>query len=254
MARKAIKKGRAALRLLRGSIAKTTYRRENAALRSAAHVLDPVRDASVLLAALQATRARYRSLAGDQATAALARALRRRRQQANRELEAQPQLLAMARGTLRQVDRRARHWRVARRGWSGLGPGFERIYRTGRRTGRAARAHPDPPSLHEWRKQVQYLRHALQIIHHLQAGAAPKASARARRLAEYLGEDHDLALLRASALAYARAHELDCDALVSVIDRRRRELQRKALPLGRRLYGRSAPAMAAHIGQSRAWR
>jgi len=57
-ARKAIKKARATLRLLRNALPAATYRRENEALRNAARPLSATRDAKVLIDALDALAAR----------------------------------------------------------------------------------------------------------------------------------------------------------------------------------------------------
>ena len=141
-ARKEIKKSRAALRLLRGAMAETTFRREDAALRGAARALNAARDARVLLRTLDSLRRRRVALAKDKAAAALAAVLRRRQAQARHQLQRLPELLAGARGTLQQVQQRARHWRVGQHGWSALGPAFRRIYRAGRRAGHAARRRP----------------------------------------------------------------------------------------------------------------
>ena len=51
-ARKRIKRARAALRLLRDALGESVYQRENAALRDAARPLSEVRDAKILIDAL----------------------------------------------------------------------------------------------------------------------------------------------------------------------------------------------------------
>src|SRR5215470_11897599 len=51
-ARKELKKARATLRLLRDALGRSTYKKENAALRDAARPLSEVRDGRVLLDAL----------------------------------------------------------------------------------------------------------------------------------------------------------------------------------------------------------
>jgi CHAD domain-containing protein len=251
LARKAIKKGRAALRLLRVTLAKVTYQRENEALRAAAHALDPVRDATVLLRALTGLRARRATLARDRTTAALTRTLQQRQRLAQHELRARPERLAAARSTLDQVQARARRWQVGHDGWSTLGPAFRRIYRTGRRAAQHAERRPDSPTLHEWRKQIQYLRHALQILEPLQSKVPAKAAHRARQVADFLGEDHDLALLRATASEFARQHQLSAATLLAAIDRRRKHLQSRAIPIGQHLFVRRARKMQARIVDSR---
>lgn len=251
-ARKEIKKSRAALRLLRAAMALATYRREDAALRSAARALNAARDARVLLRTLESLRRRRVVLGKDKAAAALARMLHRSLTQAQRQLYRQPELLAAARGTLQQVQLRARRWRIGRHGWTRLAPGFKRIYRVGRRAAHAAHAahrRPDTLLLHEWRKQVQYLWHALQILKPLQSRAPHKLAGLARHLADYLGEEHDLALLQSTALAFGRSHEQLSEPLLAAIDRRRRSLRVKAMASGKRLYAHKPRAMAAHVGR-----
>src|SRR5262245_24102563 len=58
-ARKQLKRARAALRLLKPSLADVIYRRENLALRNAGRVISPLRDAKAQLDILAALRKRY---------------------------------------------------------------------------------------------------------------------------------------------------------------------------------------------------
>jgi CHAD domain-containing protein len=248
-ARKAIKKSRAALRLLRAALAEATYRRDDAALRRAAHALNAARDARVLLRTLDSVRRRHVAFGQDKAAAALSRMLHRRQAHAQLQLHAQPEPLALARLALRQVQLRARRWRIGQHGWKRLGVGFKRIYRAGRRAARAAHRRPDALMLHQWRKQVQYLWYALQILKPLQSKAPSKLAGLARRLADYLGEAHDLALLQSSVVAFGRRHEPVGEALPAAIERRRAALRLKAMAVGKRLYALRPRAMAAHVGR-----
>jgi hypothetical protein len=246
-ARKEIKKSRAALRLLRAALAEATYRREDAALRSAASTLNPARDARVLVRALDSLRRRNAALGKDKAVVALARVLRRSQLQAQRQLRDRPRVLSGVRGTLQQVQRRARRWRVGRQGWRLLEAAFKRIYRAGRRASRAARQHPDALTLHAWRKQVQYLWHALLILRPLQSRPPAKLAAVARRLSDYLGKEHDLALLQSNVMAFGQRQQALSAPLLAAIERRRRVLRTKVMSLGKRLYAPKPRAMAARL-------
>ena len=244
-ARKQIKKSRAALRLLRAAMPQPTYRREDAALRSAAHALNAARDARVLLRTLESLCRRRAAFGRDTAAAALSKLLRRRQAQALHQLRQQPALLSAARATLRQLQLRAPRWRLGQLGWQLLRRGFKRIYRGGRRGAHAAKRRSDAFTMHQWRKQVQYLSHALQILKPLQSRLPSKATAVARRLADYLGEAHDLALLRSTASAFGQSHEPLGEEIQAAIERRRAVLQLKAIAAGKRLYARKPRAMAA---------
>jgi CHAD domain len=248
-ARKQIKRARSALRLLRGALAALTYRREDAALRRAARALNAARDARVLLRTLEALRRRRSALGKDPAAAALARVLGQRQARAQRQLRLHPELLAGARAALLQLQARARRWPLGRHGWARLAPGFRRIYRAGRRAGRAARRRPEVLTLHQWRKKVQYLWHALQMLEPLHAGKPPRIGELARRLSDLLGDDHDLALLQAAVMGAARRPRAASGPLLAAIEQRRARLQIKALAAGKRLYARKPGAMAARIGR-----
>jgi len=249
-ARKQIKRARAALRLLRGALAVLTYRREDAVLRRAARALNAARDARVLARTLDALRRRRTVLGKDPAAAALARELGRRQARAQRQLRLRPVLLAAARAALLRLQTRARRWPLGSHGWARLAPGFRRIYRAGRRAGRAAARQPDALTLHQWRKRVQYLWHALQILEGLQSGRRPRIGELARRLSDYLGDDHDLALLQATVMDAAPGHKAASGPLLAAIEQRRASLQVKALAAGKRLYARKPHSMAARIGRS----
>jgi hypothetical protein len=249
-ARKEIKKSRAALRLLRSAMPEVTYRRENAALRGAAQALNPARDARVQLRTFETLRRRRAGIRRDKVAAALWRALRANQRQAQTLLRQQPALLAGARATLLQIQRRAHRWRIGQHGWKRLRPGFQRIYRNGRRAAHAAHRRPDALTLHEWRKQVQYLWHALQILRPLQSKPPSKLASLARRLADYLGEEHDLAMLRACAVAFGRRHGTVSVRLIAAIEQRRQALRVKAMPLGKHLYAPGPRVIALRVGGS----
>jgi hypothetical protein len=249
-ARKEIKKSRAALRLLRAALPQATYRREDTALRGAARTLNAVRDARVLVRSLDSLCRRSRALGKGGAVVALSRRLRRSQAQAQRQLSDRQPVLARARAQLQQLQLRGLRWRIGRHGWARLAPGFQRIYRAGRRAAHAARRDPDTLALHQWRKQVQYLWHALQMLRPLRSRAGAKSGARARRLAACLGEEHDLALLQSTVAAYRQSTGRVTDRLQAAIERRRRALRAKAMALGKRLYTLKARVMALRLGRS----
>jgi len=248
-ARKEVKRARAALRLLRSTLSEAVYARDDAALRAAARVLNAVRDARVLLRTLESLRRRHATLRKDQMSAALARTLRRRQFEALRHLQLHPSELAGARAALQRLQLRARRWRVGRHGWSQLAPAFKRIYRAGRRAARTASRRPDVSTLHQWRKKVQYLWHALQILEPLQSAMLPKFGELARRLADCLGEEHDLALLQSALAAFAQGREKADEPLRAAIERRRRSLRSKAMSLGGRLYAPRPASVVKRVGR-----
>ena len=74
-------------------------------------------------------------------------------------------------------------------------------------------------------------------------------------LSDLLGDDHDLAVLRGELEARRKLADDAVRTLAAVVDRRRGELQRAALPLGARLFAQPTDAMVDQLGACwRAWR
>lgn len=225
-ARKLLKKARAALRLLRASIGEIAYRRENAALRDAARPLGIVRDSRVLVAALD-TLVKHDKL----------RRILREEQTQTRRAFTRAQLTKQ-RTALRAVIKRSERWRLQGDDWAVIGEGLRRSYRRGRKMFATAKDSRDAGQLHDWRKQVKYLWHQLQILEPLQPARISRLAARYHKLADHLGDDHDLAVLRHKIECHAGAfeHLRDLDELLRRLDRRRVQLQAKAIALGSRLF------------------
>ena len=227
-ARKALKKARAALRLLRPGLEPAAYRAENALLRDAGRALAPLREARSLLDALRALRARDRAALPPVAVDRLIRQLREEKRRVSRDRQARLAAVGTCVRLLRQSLARAEQPDFAAMGAKPLSKGMRRIYRKGRNALAAARSRPGPETLHEWRKQAKYLLNALETLHGAREGKAGKAARRLRRLARRLGDDHDLAAL-------AR-HARRAGLLQAAIARRRAGLQKKAFALGRKVY------------------
>jgi CHAD domain-containing protein len=252
--RKRLKRLRACVRLSRDAIGDEAYRHENTAFRAAARELAAGRDAKVLLETLDALRERFANELPERATARL-----------RERLDEQQSASAPARGrddegvdaVLAKIElARARTpaWTFDDDGFEALSPGLRRIYRRGRKRMRAAVKDPSPENLHEWRKRVKDLWHATQIVREAQPKRLKRVSRRAHKLADLLGDGHDLSMLRAYAETHPQCFEDEAskDALLAVIDRRYGALRDKALRRGRKLYEPSPKRFVKRI--ERGWR
>ena len=250
-ARKEIKKARAALRLLRDAMADSTYRRENSALRDAARPLSLVRDGKALLDTLDELVERYKVAARGLPVNGLKRALRRDRADARHTVLRRAKALNPQRAALRKSRKRADRWPGGHHGWKVIGSGLKRSYANGSEAFAAAESDCTVNNLHEWRKQAQYLRHQLRILKPLWPGVVGELADQAHKLTDYLGDDHDLAVLREKALETGGSVSGDAElsALVALIDRRRTELRDKAFVLGRRIYEEKPKAFTARFGK-----
>jgi CHAD domain-containing protein len=250
-ARKELKKARATLRLLREALGRSTYKRENAALRDAARPLGAVRDGRVLLDALSSLIEYSGAPAASLPLSRFKRVLSRRRTELLHQILERRGPLRAARKTLRHVRSRSEKWHVGRHGWSVLGQGLKRTYESARQALAQATATRSDEDLHELRKQTKYLWYQLQVLEPLGSGPVAEVAEEACKLGDCLGDDHDLAVLREHV---ARSRDLFPNAaaqqqLLKLIDRYRAGLQGKALQLGRWLYAQPPAAFIARVGK-----
>lgn len=235
-ARKRIKKARAALRLLRGALGKTTYKRENAALRDVARPLSQLRDSKVLLDTLEKLTDRFGQKCRGLSLDGFRRALNRERHALRRQVLGRPAALRSQIIALRRIYSHAENWQVGKHEWSVIGCGLERVYSKGRHTLSAAETEGTAECFHEWRKDVKYLRHQLELLTPVWPEVLRELADQAHQLADDLGDEHDLTVLRQKAQEERDTLANDFSLLLALIDRRRLELQDKALIRGRQLY------------------
>ena len=236
-ARKQLKKARATLRLLRPALG-SAYDRDNAAIRDAARPLSAVRDGRALLDTLDKLAGRYGPPARAIKSGAFRRVLERERRAARRRMSGARSAMEPQRADLKALASRAARRKMNSCNWQVVGAGLKRVYANGRKAFRQARDACSPEALHEWRKQAKYLRYQVEILTPLWHGPIGKRADQLHKLADELGEDHDLVVLRGKVAAHRETFaDVEAqDALLGLIDRRRARLQRKAIARGGKLY------------------
>lgn len=253
-ARKQLSKARATLRLVRSALDQQEYEHCNVVLRDAARTLSTSRDASVLPEALDKVLNRYGTAGRALRITALRRRLLAERARARQQLS-----LARARRivtTLRALQRRIDAWRLRDSDWSVIGHGLSRIYRKGRKALATAQSR-STQDLHEWRKQVKYLRHQLRALEPVWPGVVAELADQTHKLTDYLGDDHDLAALEQRILRDDSAIPDDATrgALLALLARCRAQLQDKALILGARVYEERPRELRRRLGEYwKTWR
>jgi CHAD domain-containing protein len=250
-ARKAVKKERSLLRLARGPMPAKQRRRDNRALRDAARGLSAARDAEVMIATLDELSERYVGQVPEHTFQAVREQLERIRDEQRGQL-VDSALPARAVEELGAVRARIADWKLARGGWAAIEAGLLRSYRDGRRAFRRARSHRSMGDWHAWRKRAKDLWYQQRV---LGTAAGPTVAGQAKdahHLADLLGDDHDLGVLR-RALTDGPVHAAaDLDAVVGLIDHRRHELQTEALTIGGRVYAEPPKAFIRRM--RRTWK
>jgi CHAD domain-containing protein len=246
--RKRGKRLRALLRLVRDA-APELYQRENRAIRDTARRVAGLRDATVAIESFEALLASY----GDEITvedlAPVWEGLVDRRA-ALVEQDGLEASLAAVREDLEDLRARIDRWKLDGDGFAVLAAGLGRTYRRGRDALDEVAADPTTAALHEWRKRVKYHRYHLELLHEAWPQVLRAHREQLHVLTDLLGEDHDLAVLRAvlhdGPDRFGGAEVVaTCTAL---LDRRRAHLQADAVTLGRRCYAEPTDAFVERVG------
>jgi CHAD domain-containing protein len=240
-ARKAIKRARATLRLLRPALGARRFAREDHCLRRAARGLGGLRDADVLIATLDALRAE-RSDVSHSLQRALSAHLQSQRVRARRKAGRK---IAPVQRALEAIETRVRAWPARSDATEDLVGGAARLYSKGRRAYKAARAGKcSDEALHACRKQAKYVWHAFELLSEVHPARLDALAKRAHDLADWLGDDHDLALLQAALATMRDSDAAAREELSAQIERRRARLQERALSHAAELYAKKPKRFA----------
>ena len=246
-ARKAMKRLRALLHLIKPAMPKGTFAANEARVKMIARSLSGARDAQAMLETVR----KLEALEGAANVAPVSASLRAHLE--TKCAEAERGLGGSGAAQLRKLLKEARasfaELSLDQDEFDVVAATLEADYRKARRTFRRAYRVGDDEAFHEWRKYVQ--RHWRQLL--LVAPSWPKAIrphvALARNLSDTLGEDHDLSVL--AAIVNAQADELGTSdaiaAYVSFCHTRQVELRRTAQDLGGRLLAEKPGSLARRI-------
>jgi CHAD domain-containing protein len=246
-ARKGVKKVRAVVRLLRDALG-SDYGAQNGRLRRVAHSLSSLRDADATTETIRALHARYPTVVKRSIVQGVLRGLRTRKRLVHRRAGGRVrQAAAGLRRSMKSIPDRVQS--AARR--RVVEAGFTRGYRRAAKALKPLGVASDATQFHAWRRRVKDHAYHVRLFEGLHP--VPRARAkRLRRLEDWLGDDHNQALLRGILLA-SPDHFGDARSIAIVlgcITKHQAWLRGRALRAGRRLF----TAKPAEFGRSvRAW-
>ena len=235
-ARKRLKRLRALLRLTRDSANPKPRRKADTGLGDAGRALSGARDAKVRIEAFDLLLKNLKSHCPAETFQPIrAKLLAQHRQSLQSHSENSSDKVARL---LQAVRHRLKTIPIHGDDFSGLRSGLKRTYRQGREAFTVARYDRNAVALHEWRRRVKDLRHHAELLKPLWPAVLERFEGKAHELANCLGEDHDLFVLRQFLLTEAASLSIptDLETLLESIDDRRRELQKQAMQLGERVY------------------
>jgi CYTH domain-containing protein len=247
-ARKCFKEVRATMRLIRSEIGAGTFDHANKAVRDVARPLSEVRDAKVLIERLDSLNDQFKGRLNAEDVARLREHLVARRCGARARLVgATDTVPRIVRDSL-AIRKRVKRWPIRRKGWNAIRDGLRGVYRQGRRASGNARSRLTDEAMHEWRKRAKDLQYEVQLLRDLHPSAMKRLADRLCHLTDLLGEDHDLAVLRAVVREVSKDRVcIDEEGFTAVIDQHRDALQRHAFGVGDKIYKRTPGVFLARL-------
>ncbi len=252
--RKAIKRLRAMLRLVRDAISLDVYHTDNAMLKLIAAELGAVRDSWVMYQILG------RLLPHDPATAdsvaVLVGRLQERYQAESDAVLGNEAHMASIVEQLENVRSSAARWSVVAgeksvplpHSFATVAPGLQRVYKRGRRGMRIVTDSPTDTLLHVWRKRAKYLRHQVEALNVLDPEGLGAIEGDLEQLTDLLGDDHDLAvLLNRFNDDPPLISDVDLDEILDAVYAKRSELQTAAIKLGTEVFADHSSLFLAYI-------
>lgn len=234
-ARKSIKKVRAVVRLVGDDLGDAAAR-ENARLRDIGRSLSEFRDAAVMIASFDDLTKRYGNKTVKGLQTVRAGLVRKKSKEA--EAEDVEIVLDYAVSALGKIAKRAARWPLERDGYRAIAPGLEQTYRAGRAALAHVRKNPSAAEYHELRKRVKDHWYHMRLLEGMWTDLMKTYEKSLKDLETWLGEDHNLIVLREKVLAEPEFYSTKngIELLLDLIERYHKELREQSVAMAERIY------------------
>jgi CHAD domain-containing protein len=235
-ARKSVKKTRGALRLVRPDLG-ATYRKENRRLRDLGRQLSQFRDAAAIIETFDNVAGKYKDSLQENTLSSIRRGLDKSKRETEQNLDV-GKVVKAAIATLGATRKRVKTWPLKSDGFAAIAPGLKTTFRRGRRIMALAQNDPRPENYHEWRKRVKDLWYHIRLLESLWAGVMHAHEASLKDLETWLGDDHNLVVLREKLESKPEDYgeQKDIQLFLALAAQYQKELREKAISLGQRVY------------------
>jgi CHAD domain-containing protein len=235
-ARKSVKKVRALLRLLQPELG-DVYAKENRRLGSAGRKISAFRDAGAILEVFD----QLKKNSGDEWRPRELDPIRRKLVERKKRAEADTDIdesLRSVGDSLCKAGKRVKRWPLQTDGFPAIESGLENVFRSGRKAFAWLQKHPRPENYHEWRKRVKDHWYHVRLLESLWTDVMQAYEKSLKDLETWLGDDHNLVLLREIIIAEPGALGTDdsIDLFLRLLDKHQKELRENALAMGKRVY------------------
>jgi CHAD domain-containing protein len=233
------------------------YGRENAWYRDSARRLSDVRDTQSIIDTFDELLDHFQDPIDREAFSPIRQQLTdRQKKVVEDEIDLRERLDAFL-DRLYEGRKRVAAWRLGEKDFNAVQGGLTTTYARGCRAMTEAYHNPSAQTFHEWRKRVKYHGYHMRLLRPIWKGPMQARCEAADLLSDYLGDDHDLSVLRETLLKRPAdfGDEGTLQAVLGLITQRQVELQARAKPLGAQLYAEKPKRFAKRLRSYwNAWR
>jgi CHAD domain-containing protein len=247
--RKGMKKIRALLRLVRKSMGKELFARENVRYRNIGHMLSQVRDSAVMIKTLgKLKQANPRAMPATAYKNTLHK-LSEKKAEAARSFFENNQSIPAVLSALKQAKEGQPEVPVSKESFAVFGDNIRKIYERGIQAYKHAGKQPSIDNFHELRKEVKILWYHTRLLRPVWPGFMEAYASQLGTLSELLGDDHDMGVLyeqiASGSLTFSR--KATAAKMQTLIEDYRNTLQQQIHPLAKRVFAEEPEAFTGRL-------
>jgi len=237
--RTSLKKIRAYLLLLKTELDEDIYKYENKSIRAEGKQIAELRDSYVVIMTLEKLTAIYQYQLRNNTVAAIQKILASGYEEKRQQVLEQEKLKNLAERLL-VIKNRINDWNLQKNDDTLAFDRLKDCYEKGAGQKAAATASRTDDDLHNWRKNVKHLWYQVRVFEPFRLEILTGYAESLHSLSDYLGEDHDMAVLNGILLEQGGIHNKhELKVLQSCINMERDKLQVGAFMLARSIYAES---------------
>lgn len=246
-ARKTMKKIRAFCRLFRGEIGKKRYKKTNIYYRDVARKISEERDVTAMLETVNQLNEEVDQTLCGQTLQDLKNHLTSRKSAISRIQINQQKLLENVLEDLKKGETIHAKWKIKNDDFTAFSKGIALTYSKCQEAMKKAYKKPSTANFHEWRKRSKYLRYEVDFLRDIWKKPMKTLEKELHQLTDYLGDDHDLAVLKTYVEGMNLENTEAQAALFSVMDEKRKKLQILGKPLGKKILSETPEQFLARL-------
>ncbi len=249
--RKHCKRLRGLLHLFRCSLPNEVFERETASIRASARRLSDLRDADVMLETCRSIIQRQETDKRSDDFSWIADAFDERRRSVEAHQDSVCEIFGEYRTAIIEIRKRIPCWQLRSDGFSAVRGGLEETCSQCVSWMKKAYDEYADDVFHEWRKYVKYHRYHCRILGSVWSPIMNARLKQTEMLSEYLGDDHDLAVMREiihQEKADRFSRKDNTVHFIGLLNTAGEELRYKSYFLGARLFSEKAFHFGQRIG------